>query len=424
MRFIVLSLGCLLISGQSQALDWALHGGIKNESAYFNQLDQRWDKIQNRIELKPEVVFENSWQFRSRFLAWYDAAMDVENTNAADLTDDIKEHYKTEAQTKEAYLFREGDNTDIRIGWQQIVWGKTDGLRMLDIINPLDMREFILDDFLDSRIGLFAARLNYYPETDIEQEIELVIIPDARAAEAAPAGARWAFATPPPPAGVTLQQLTTEEPEWGDVEAGLAWRANITGWDLSLNYFYGWKDSPNAFRRIDAGVMTLQLKHLRMHTVGGSFSNAFGPWVLRGELASNLREGINASGSTFADTVQRKTTLNSALALEWNKYNWSISPQLFIRHIVDWDNSLMEAEDSGFITLRVATDFMHEKLKPELLILTDWKEDGWLARPKVSYEYSDQFVYRLGADLFGGSDGFLGQFAANDRLYVELEYTF
>ncbi|MDQ6978724.1 MAG: hypothetical protein Q9M09_00945 [Mariprofundaceae bacterium] len=424
--FIFFIVAPLVSISHAHAATWSMHGGVKNESAYFISGATRWDKIQHRLELKPEAVWGHGWQFRGRGLLWYDAAMDVNATNNTDLTAGIKQHYRTATQLKEAYLLYEGDSFDFRLGQQQVVWGKTDGLRMLDVVNPLDMREFILDDFLDSRMGLAAARLNWYPDSDIEQEVELLLIPDAKVAHAAPTGSRWAFATAPVPTGITVQQRTTEQPNWSakNSEAGIAWRGNVSGWDLSANYFYGWKSTPNALRQFLPGVMQLQLKHFRMHTVGGSFSNAFGAWVVRGEMAANLREGINALGTTFADTVQRKSTLNAALAVEWSKYNWTISPQFFIRHINGWNTALLETKDSGFWTLRLATDFMHEKLKPEVLFLADWSAGGWLARPKVSYEWSDHIITTGGVDLLGGHRGLLGQFNNNDRVYMESEYTF
>ncbi len=408
------------------AAGFSLHGGVKNGSAYFVAGEKRWDQIQNRLELKPEALLGGGWQFRSRALLWYDAAMDLEATRAPDLTGGIKRHYRTATQLKEAYLLYEGDAFDLRLGQQQIVWGKTDGLRLLDIINPLDMREFILDDFLDSRIGVVAARLNWYPDSDLEQEVELLLIPDARPSVAAPTGSRWAFALPTVPAGLAVQQLAPTEPNWSatNSEAGIAWRADVGGWDLSANYFYGWKDTPNALRRRLPGLLQVKLTHVRMQTLGGSFSNAFGAFVVRGEMAVNLREGIDAQGTTFADTVQRRATLNTALAVEWTKYNWTISPQLFLRHVDGWNPALLEPKDAGFWTLRIATDFMHEKLTPEVLLLADWAAGGWLARLKAGYAWSDQVTTRLGADIFGGHRGLLGQFANNDRVYLASEYSF
>lgn len=426
------ALACLLIClgpvSPAGAVDWTWHGGLKNESAYFIAGDTRWDKIQNRLELKPEALFAGDWQFRGRVLAWYDLAGDLQSTRAPDLTPAIKSAYRSRTDLKEAYLLREGEGGDLRIGWQQVVWGKTDGLRLLDIVNPLDMSEFILDDFLDSRIGLFMLRYNHYPDSATEQEIEFLVIPDARPGRAAPEGARWALRRPSPPPGLVVATLPTERPHAAvdDTEFGLAWRVTAGGWDLSANVFHGWNDRPNAFRRITGGRMELQLRHLQMQTVGGSFSNAFGPWVVRGELAVNLREGIDTTTmASFADSVARRTTVNAALALEWTRYNWTISGQLFERHVSDWRADMLEERDSGFWTIRLATDFLHERLKPEMLFIADWADGGWLWRPRLAYEYSDALVFTLGADLFGGSRGsFFGQFAVNDRLALETEWTF
>ncbi len=421
---LILGLLAPLAAG-ANTIEATLHGGIKNESAWFVAGESRWDKIQNRLELKPEIVV-GDWQFRGRVLSWYDAAMDLEPTRAPDLTPAIKRHYRTVTQVKEAYLLHEGEAVDVRLGIQQIVWGKTDGLRMLDIVNPLDMREFILDDFLDSRIGVAAARFDWYPDSDIEQEVEFVLVPDARPAEAAPAGSRWAFARPRLPPGIVLRTLPGVEPGWSlkDPEYGAAWRATLGEWDVSLNYFHGWKDTPNAFRRLLPGVMELRLEHLRMHTIGGAFARASGPFVLRGEGAVNLREGIDSEGTSFDDTVERRTTVNAAIGLEWTRYNWTVNPQFFIRRIQNWEDRLAEDRTSGFWTLRIATDYMNEKLKPDLLIIADWDQGGWLARPRVDYEWSDHLVTSVGLDVFGGGKGFIGQFDANDRAYVEAELTF
>ena len=405
-----------------------MHGAVKNETAYFVSGEKRLDKVQNRLDLKPEAMLSDRIEFRGRALLWYDAAMDIEGINATDLTSSIKKHYRYATQLKEAYLLYGGDALDLRLGQQQVVWGKTDGLRMLDIINPLDMREFLLDDFLDSRIGLVAARLNYYAYLgDSEHEFEFIVTPDAKVAEVAPLGSRWGFALPTLPAGVTPVIQSGSKPNWSikNSEYGAAWRANLNGWDLSLNWFYGWKDTPNLQKQLTGSTMFITPVYSRMHTVGGSFSNAFGAWVFRGEVAANINEGLNATGVTAATSITRKTTLNGAIGIDYTANNWTISPQVFTRFITGWDQTLSEDRSSGFVSLRIATDFMNEKLKPEVIALFDWADAGWMVRPKVSYEFSDQLKGTVGLDLFGGKAvGFFGQFADNDRGYTELEYSF
>jgi len=410
------------------AVEWTLHGAVKNETAYFVSGEKRFDKIQNRLDLKPEAVLGGGWEFRGRGLAWYDAAMDVNATNNTDLTAGIKQHYRSHIESKEAYLLYGGDDFDFRIGQQQIVWGKTDGIRMLDIINPLDLREFILDDFLDSRIGLWSARLNYYADIGgAENEFEFIAIPDARPTEFAPAGSRWGFSLPAAAPGISVVNLAAGQPNWSlkNTELGMAWRANIAGWDVSLNYFYNWNDRPNLFRQMRGTTLTTQLKHLRMHTAGGSFSNAFGAFVVRGEVAVNFGEGINTTSLIWGQSVVRRTTLNAAIAVDYTKSNWTLGVQLFGRQILNEpvvDTAL--GSTPNFASLRIATDYMNEKLKPEILLLADLDDGGLLARPKVSYEFSDNLIGTLGADIISGSGGFFGQFASNDRLYSEVEYSF
>lgn len=424
----VLLLVFLLAPSMASAFDWTLHGSLKNETAYFISGERRLDKMQNRLELKPEAVLTDRLEFRGRALLWYDAAMDMVSNNSTDLTAAIKNHYRDYTRVKEAYFLYGGDDFDFRLGQQQIVWGKTDGLRMLDIVNPLDMREFILDDFLDSRIGLIAARLNYYAYLGgSEHEFELIIIPDAKVAETAPVGSRWGFTLPTVPAGITPVILAGEEPNWTakNVEYGAAWRSNLSGWDLSLNWFYGWKDTPNLQKQLLGSTMFITPVYSRMHTVGGSFSNAFGAWVVRGEMAANIDEGVDTNGVTVATSVTEQTTLNAAVGVDYTANNWMISPQLFVRHVTGWSTDILEDQSSGFVSLRIATDYMNEKLKPEVIGLYSWSDQSWMLRPKVSYEFTDSIKATAGIDLFGGSAStFFGQFDDNDRIYSELEYTF
>ncbi len=420
---MMLAAAGVLFAGNASAVEWTVHGAVKNETAYFVSGDQRLDKVQNRIDLKPEAILSDRWEFRSRFLGWYDAATDIEAANTTDYTTAIQNEYRTYSEVKEAYLMYAGDTFDLRLGQQQIVWGKTDGLRLLDVVNPLDMREFLMDDFLDSRQGLIAARLNYYADMGgREHEFEFVFIPDAKPAKFAPNGSRWAYAMPTPPTGVSLNIGANNEPSFGlaDAESGMAWRANLDGWDVSLNWFSGWKDTPAIQQSFSPGVLTLTPVYQRMNTVGGSASNAFGPWVVRTEIAINTNEILTTSVAPM-DT----TTWNAALGLDHNANNWFISGQVFVRYIQNWDKAMVEKENSGFITLSVSTDYMNDKLKPEIIALVSYSDGSTMIRPKVSYEFSDAVIGRVGADMFAGdATDFFGQFDDNDRVYTEIEYTF
>lgn len=142
-------------------------------------------------------------------------------------------------------------------------------------------------------------------------------------------------------------------------------------------------------------------------------------------MAVNVNEGLDTTGVTAATSITEQTTLNAAVGADYTANNWTISPQLFVRHVTGWTADILEDQSSGFVSFRVATDYMNEKLKPEVIGLYSWSDQSWMVRPKVSYEFTDSIKATAGVDLFGGNAAtFFGQFDENDRIYSELEYTF
>ena len=52
-----------------------------------------------------------------------------------------------EVGLRQAYLDIFFNSIDIRIGKQQIIWGKADGVFITDVLSPKDLREFLLPEF-------------------------------------------------------------------------------------------------------------------------------------------------------------------------------------------------------------------------------------------------------------------------------------
>jgi len=82
---------------------------------------------------------------------------------------------RVEFELREAYIDADIGDAYLRVGKQQIVWGKADGLKVLDVVNPQDFREFILDDFEDSRIPLWSVNLEV-PIREVTAQV--VWVPD------------------------------------------------------------------------------------------------------------------------------------------------------------------------------------------------------------------------------------------------------
>ena len=94
-----------------------------------------------------------------------------------DIQDELDDD-QTELQFRDAFVDYNYEGTYFRLGKQTIVWGASDGLRLLDVINPLNYREFILDDFDNSRISLTTLSADI-PISD-GSSLMVIIIPELK----------------------------------------------------------------------------------------------------------------------------------------------------------------------------------------------------------------------------------------------------
>ena len=82
----------------------------------------------------------------------------------------------------------------MRVGRQQIVWGEAIGTFITDVVNPKDFREFILPEFTELRIPIWALDFTYRLAPNVT--FEGVWTPDTMSNRLAKKGAEYQF-TPP-----------------------------------------------------------------------------------------------------------------------------------------------------------------------------------------------------------------------------------
>jgi len=403
-------------------------GYVKNETAArLNEFD-RFTKIENSLELKYSRRFGEHFGATLTGLAVYDAVYDVEG----DLKVEDEDDYRTYLELREAIVNMTFGNVDLSLGKQQVVWGKTDGFRVLDVVNPLDLKEFILADFLDSRIPLWLGKIDYYFTPEFS--LEALIIPDLRFTEPAQAGSEYAFAPPDFPPGIMPVITPVKEPDesFKNTEYGVQFTGLSKGWDFTLNYLYTWDDDPIMktllVRCADRcpGTLIISPEHERMHIVGGSFANVFWDTVVRGELAAHIGKYFAVDDLTVPEMVVEKTLLSYALALERKIFDISWTLQFLQETILDYEDAITEDQTDTKFTLRGAKDFMNETLNIVLFTVYGTNEGEFLIRPSVEYAITDSIKIKGGADIFAGGreDSLFGQFDKKDRLYVELKYSF
>jgi hypothetical protein len=399
-------------------------GYLKQETAVRLDEPDRFVKIKNSLELKYSNWLTDHIGVTVTGLAVYDAVYDVED----ELEVEDEEDYRAYVDLREGFLDLTFEKVDLRIGKQQVVWGSTDGFRVTDVVNPLDLREFGLAEFLDSRIPLWIGKIDYYLTTDFS--LQALIIPEMQFVEPAHAGSEYAFGPPEIPQGVVPIINAVEEPDesFENTEYGLKFSGYFEGWDFTLNYLYTWDDEPIMKKSLDpnAGTLTISPEHERMHIAGGTFATAVWDAVVRGELAVKIGKYLSVDDVTIPGMAVEKTLLNYALAFERDLFDISWLLQFFQEAVLDYEDAISRDEVDTNLTLRGSKSNERETLEFVLSVGYGVNESEFLIRPSLEYDITDSTKIKVGVDLFEGGDEntLFGQFDEKDRVYLELKYSF
>jgi len=387
-------------------------------------------KVRNYLELEIDVPAGRRFSLHALTRGAYDAVYALQD----DYSEAARDEYETELVLRELYLDARLGNLDLRLGRQQVVWGEAIGLRITDVVNPQDFREFILDDFVDSRIPLWMARFDLPLGSWL---LEALWVPDLEPNKPAVPGSEWEFtmggAAPSPDVLVVQDELrypaqNLENSEWG-LRASGYWK----GWDLTGSYFHSWDDAPTYHSHFVPGgpegalpTLVLSPEHHRLHTLGATFARPVGSFVFRGEMAYYLQKFFATLDPLDADGVAQKSYLYYMIGADYDlSGSLSLNGQFIQRYILGHDAFLAEDELQNIFSLYLRADLLRETLHATLLAAYSADSGGSWVNPELEYDYSDRISLTLGADILGGGpDDFFGQFDDNDRVFVELKYAF
>lgn len=338
---------------------------------------------------------------------------------------------RTDFELRELVLETTLGDTYLTLGKQQLVWGQADGLKVLDVVNPQDFREFILDGFDDSRIPLWAVNVEI-PIRDVV--LQLIWIPDPTYHEIPWLEGTYAFISPAlipeAPPGVTVNIESPDSPDdmVADSDIGLRLSTFWKGWDLTLNYFYHYHDEPVLYQQLSlvapVPTVTIKPRYRRSHLIGGTFSNAFGDLTLRGEVGLALERHLSTTNVSDADGVVKTDELAGVLGLDWFGYSETlISLQIFQNWVTRHGDDVIRKEFDINVTLLIQRDFLNKRWQTEFFWLHNANDGDGLIRPKLSHDFQTSLKVWIGADIFyGDRDGLFGQYQRNDRIVVGCEW--
>jgi hypothetical protein len=338
----------------------------------------------------------------------------------------------------------------LSLGLQQTVWGQADGLRVLDVINPLDYREFILEDFLDSRRPLWTAR------ADIPVEkgwLQLVWVPyfapgrlpgpdnEFGLGPSFGLGLITAAGDPSLPQLPIRVEPTARPPyRFRSGQAGARFSRSVGKWDLTANYFYGWEDVPTPYLRAPASpagaassaLTTAQIapalsfapRYDRKEIFGGTAATNFGPVVLRLEAGWNTRKASAVTISPPRSGFAKFGQFSSVVGADYSPREWLwLSGQYFLQFTSAPQRALLLPRYNHLASVYLRANFFRDTLRPELFILTGLNQRQHMIRPRVVRRFGDHWSVGLGADFLGGRPITpFGFFQSRDRAVLEIKW--
>ena len=340
-------------------------------------------------------------------------------------------HYfdkKMELGLRELYVDLHMNYFDLRVGKQQIIYGKTDGVFITDVVSPKDLSEFLLRDFDEIRMGITAAKLDFYLGN---HTFEAVWVPTFTPTKMPDRNSIW-FPKMNFPIQPTIDSSTAQvEDNLKNGELYFRYSAMLSRIDYEFVTGTFYYDDPTLHITKEINPATMQLtgiiarpEYNRVYMAGGSFSLPIGPFVIRGEGAYYNGRYFQTQNPNIPDGTIQKNFIHYAAGLDYTIYGVRLSMQFIQEHILDYEKGICNDEYENTMTFLAKKDFFREKLWLEFFTYYGLNNNDALIRPKITYNFADAFNIDFGANIFTGTTGRFGMYHDNSMLYVKFKYNF
>ena len=381
------------------------------------------------------------------------------------LSNDLQNLYSVTADSieytlREAYVDLYFDNSDLRLGKQMLVWGRANGTFITDILTPVDVSEFLTQDFADLRQGVTALSYTRYYGSDFFQ---LVVNPVFNPNEIPEPDSRW-FPRQVIPTTINTRYVENEsDPQLSSVQlAGrYGFRSNLN-FDLDLGVLYWHYPNPSYSKDIAISLNqpagALELTETFTQSFIGFYSGTvqlFDKLLLTSEsayynrrsfdyLSNNLKE-LNLRDPNLIELFQIAQIFNqnedgflkerpyliSMIGLQYELFDMTVSSQFVNEHIFRYDSEILQKQNYYYSTLFIQRSFLRDKWSFQAFGRYNYNGKDFWINPELIYSGIDSFEAAVGSQIFGGEDpdpfyGHLsfGTFAPNSFAYLKISAYF
>lgn len=317
------------------------------------------------------------------------------------------------------------DILDVKAGRQVLTWGTGDYLFINDLF-PKDYVSFFAgrdDEYLKKPSD--ALKMSFYPTWGNLDFIVAAFEPNTTAK-----GDRLAFFdvfTGGLAGRESERELLEPARQADNLEYFLRYYRSIGSNELALYYFRGFDKNPTSIK----SPMERQLFYRRLDVYG---------WSLRGPIAGGIGNAEFGYYNSREDSSGRDRLIeNSALKMMAGYAkdlgnDLKVGFQYLYEQRLDYDNYLAGLlpgdlsldEDRHLLTQRITKQLRHQTLTLTLFNFYSPSDGDGYVRPSVSYDWTDQWKFTVGANIPWGDDVYteFGQMQKNTNIYFRARYSF
>jgi hypothetical protein len=332
----------------------------------------------------------------------------------------VRQNYESDLELGEAWLrVSPLSRVDVKVGRQIVAWGRSDTLRVLDVLNPIDEREPGIADLADMRLPVAMTRVDSYLG---RWTATAIAIHESRQNKEPVPGSDF---FPPidglPIPGVVRPGHGGRDTQWAGALSGV-----FSGWDVSFHYASFFSEVPylaDASPGVSPGFLDFRARH-QLFGAGGSWTH--GNWLLKGEVAQ--RRGVR-----FASLARRFSRTDFMGGVEYTPSSASqVALEVAVRQLHGYESQLLQFPDFTRrrrveTSLRYSTSFWNDRLRATLLgiVFGEHAQDGTAYRLSFGYELRDAWSLEGGIVVFEeGELPPLSAFDESDRVYLGITYSF
>ena len=379
------------------------------DSYHAARIEEPNDFLASRSRFRGEIekISGNSYFFVS-----FNA---VHNTVLPELTD---------IQLREAFFEYTGTSWGIKAGRQIIIWGKADGLKITDIIAPMDLTEFLAQDYDDIRMpvnGIIISKFNNNWDLDLIciPVFESYILPDSNSP--------WGIDYSAMGDELILDDALIPEHTLSNMEYGGKLSFYLSGIDFDISALNTWNKAPVYNYYIDDSTSLFHIKpeYHRLGFVGFGFSKSLSAFVLRGESAFYYGKEFSPKIENFEVGLLEKNSINYLIGLDWYPGNeWTITGQFSDEYILNYTAEIINTEHTLISTLGTSKKLLRSTLSLSTFGYIGLNEGDFFNRTTADYSLTDNIHIIAGLDWFEGNNGVFGQYNDNSEVWIKAKINF